>query len=299
MLNIGIVGLKNAKPFIEALSGLSAFSFRGIYDPCLLMDRHLQTDYDVFRSFGDLCLNCQAVIFSIDDNLYHPLICEAIRHSLDVFIGGVHTYQTKELNALLTLRDEAGCVVHIGQPLIYTDLFKALRKHCSRPLDIQCNISKNESKNLVALAHSELGMLLSLVKAPVHKVSVNVYSSFGSVPDTMRVRLDFDNGTVGNVCIARYGLAEEHHVKVLNYNSLVEADMLKGQLLLVDSDSPDVLVRQRLKQSNSTIEQAQLTSFYSCIMGGTEIHNCLENEIRTQLACERVREKMRVNFNVF
>ena len=43
----------------------------------------------------------------------------------------------------------------------------------------------------------------------------------------------------------------------------------------------------------------QLDTFRNCLMNRNEPHNSIENEIRAQLACQRINEKMRINFNVF
>ena len=299
MLNIGIVGLKNAAPFIEAIGELPDFCFKGIYDPSLLIDHSRPTDFNVFQSFGDLCGECGAVVFSIDDNLYHPLVCEAIRHSLDVFVAGVQNYQTKELNELLTLRDEACCTVHVGHPFICTRMFRALRHACNHPLDVQCNIVRSANTNLVSLARTELSLLLTLVRASVHRVAVNVYSSFSSVPDTIRVRLDFDNGAAANICIDRYGLTPAHTIKAVNYNSIVEADLVGNLLTTIDSESPEMPDSKIVAPDSLTPLAMQLKTFQICLLSGSETHNSLENEIRTQLACQRIHEKMRINFNVF
>ena len=299
MLNIGIVGLKNATPFIDAMNELPEFSFKGIYDPCLLIDRNHQTSINVFLSFGDLCDKCDAVIFSIDDNLYQPLVCEAIRHSLSVFVAGVHNYQLKELNELLTLRDEACATVHVGHPLICTALFRQIRQLCQRPLDVQCSVAHAGDQNLVSLARNEISLMLALAHSSIHRTTANVYSSFSSVPDFIRVRLDFDNGTVANIGIDRYGLQSAHTIKCINYNRIVEADMDSGLIVALSGNAPDIQATRTTVGSEHSALAMQLRTFLVCIMGGSELHNSLENEISTNIACMRINEKMRINFNVF
>jgi predicted dehydrogenase len=299
MLDIGIVGLKNATPYIDAIKRSSSFNFKGIYDPSLLIENTHTNEFNVFQSFGDLCGDCRAVIFSIDDNLYYPLVCEAIRHSLDVFVAGVQSYQTKELNSLLMLRDEAQTVVCIGHKYIGDDFFAMFRQQCDHPLDIQCHITRSSNNNLVSLARTELSLMLMLARASVHRVAVNVYSSFSSVPDSIRVRLDFDNGTVGNISIDRYGLNSEHTIRVLNYNSIVHADMIARNLMVISSENPDKPIVKGIESDGRTAAEIQLATFLSSMINCSELYNNLENEIRAQLACERIREKMRINFNVF
>lgn len=299
MLNIGIVGLRNAKVYVETLMDFPSMCLKGIYDPCLLIDRCRQYDFNVFQSFGELCNECHAVIFSVDDNLYMPLINEAVRHSLDVFISGVHNFDVAELQSLLRLRDEAGSIIHVAHPLIYSDVFQSVRRHCGHPLDIECCVIKDGSAGLLPLAYTELCLMLAMAKTTIHKVSVNVFSSFSSVPDYLRVRLDFDNGAVGNVRVCRYGQVPEHSIKVLGYNSIVEVDVLHRLMTVTSNENPDEPARQIIMSTEKTAEHMQMNSFLTCIMGGAALFNSIENEISAHLVLSRIREKVRVNFNVF
>ena len=299
MINTGIVGLKNAAPFINAMSELPEFSFKGIYDPCLLIDRPRQSTFRVFQSLGDLFNECDTIIFSIDDNLYHPLVCEAIRHSLNVFLVGVHNYQTKELNELLTLRDEAGITLHVGHPFISTGIFKTLQQICYHPLDVECVIAKNDNTILVWLARTELSLMLTLMRTSIHREAVNVYSSFSRMPDSIRVRLDFDNGAVGNISINRYGSSSTHIIKAVNYNNIAEADICGGKITVINSVSPETVENMSVAADQYSKLAMQLDSFRICLLNGNEPHSSIENEIRAQLACQRINEKMRINFNVF
>lgn len=299
MLNIGIVGLKNAAPYIDAIGELPDFCFKGIYDPCLLIESQQPAGFNIFQSFGDLCCECDTVVFSIDDNLYHPLVCEAIRHTLNVFVAGVQNYQTEELNEMLTLRDEACCTVHVGHPLICTPMFRELRRLCFHPLDVECHITRNANNNLVSLARTEVGMLLTLMRANVHRVAVNVYSSFSRVPDSIRIRLDFDNGAVGNVSINRYGSSAAHTIRAVNYNSIAEAELTSGRITFINNESPETTENLIIESNRLSKLAMQLDTFRNCLMNRNEPHNSIENEIRAQLACQRINEKMRINFNVF
>ena len=299
MLKIGIVGLRNADVYMKTLAQTPAFDFCGIYDPSLLFDRHQCSEYNVFQSFTDLCDNCQAVVFSIDDNLYMPLVAEAVRHSLDVYLDGTYNFTADELRSLMRLRDEADTTILVGHPFIYSDVYQQLREHCRQPLDIQCNISRTSNDNLMLLAHNEISLMLTLLHSDIHRVAVNVFSSFSTLPDALRVRLDFDNGTIGNIIIDKYGMASSHSIKVLNYNNMALADMLKSTITSICSTNTDQPALWTGSTTDATSKARQLNAFYSSIMEGGSIGNSIENEIRTHIACEQIRAKMRINFNVF
>jgi len=299
MLKVGIVGLRNAEIYMKALEQIPAFTFSGIYDPSLLVDRHRHNGFNVFQSFTEVCDQCQAVIFSIDDNLYMPLMAEAVRHSLDIYLDGVHNFELDELQSLMCLRDEAGTALVVGHPIIYSSLYHCLREHCHQPLDVQSTISRSGNGNLMSMAHAEVSMLLALLRTNVHRAAVNVYSSFSSVPDSLRVRLDFDNGTVGTIIIDKYGISATHEVKVLSYNSMAKADFLGGTISTISNIEPDKPTLIKADDESKNLAVRQLNAFFAILMGGDCLVNTIENEIRTQIACEQIRAKMRINFNVF
>lgn len=297
MLNIGIVGLRNAQQYIDALAELPAFSFKGIYDPCLLIDKNPKTQFNVFQSFNDLCNQCNAVIFSIDDSLYHPLVSEAIRNSLDIFLSGVHNYNTSELQSLKLLHYEANTYIQVGHPFIYTTTFQEMKKACAQPLDIQCTITQTNEQKIVSIVRSHVSSLLTLINSSVHKASVNVYSSFSSMPDSMRVRLDFNNGTIGNICVDQYGFEKTHTIKMLGYNVMAEANLISNKVRTINSlDAQNII---ETNQPFDNITKNELNNFYNNIMGNTSIHNTIDNEINTHFACQKIHEKMRINFNIF
>jgi hypothetical protein len=86
---------------------------------------------------------------------------------------------------------------------------------------------------------------------------------------------------------------------VLNYNSIANADMIVRRLAVIGSDNPETPIVKTAGIDGKTAAETQLATFYSAIMGGSGLYNSIENEIRAQLACERICEKMRINFNVF
>ena len=69
--------------------------------------------------------------------------------------------------------------------------------------------------------------------------------------------------------------------------------------LTIRSDAPDKTETHIVPDGSLSATALQLETFRTCLLGGNEIHNSLENEIRAQIACQRIHEKMRINFNVF
>ena len=75
--------------------------------------------------------------------------------------------------------------------------------------------------------------------------------------------------------------------------------MDSGLIVALSGDAPDMQATRTTVGNEHSALAMQLRTFLVCIMGGNELHNSLENEISTNIACMRINEKMRINFNVF
>jgi hypothetical protein len=301
MLNTGIVGIKNAGKYIEVLDKHPAFKFAGIYDPSLLVENPLASrkQWLVFPSFEDLCCQCQAIVFATDDKIYLPLIEKAIRFSLAVFVVSVQNLSIKELQVLQKLKDEAKGVLQIGHPHIYSNLYTELKNKNKQPLDIQSTISDHTITNLMEPARTEISSLLWFIKSNIRKVSVNIYSSFSEMPDMVRVRIDFENGSVGNVLVNKYGLAPTHQLKVFGYDNHTEICLITQRLTYISSQQPFHPMIIDLQQKNKLILYNQFEIFCSKIFGIPCQYNSIENELKTQWVMERLKEKLRLSLNIF
>lgn len=301
MLNTGIVGIKNAEKYINAISKHPAYQFAGIFDPSFLTDNPTANpqNNNLFLTFDEMCCQCHALVFANDDKIYLPLIEKALRNSVAVFLESVQNFSIKELQVLQKLKDEARGILQIGHPYIYSAIFSQLKEKNPMPLDIECEVADNAISNLMVPLRIEVSGILTLVKANVKKVSVNIFSSFSEVPDMARIRIDFENGSVGNIRVSKYNIEPIHQIKAFGYDNLTNINFLSHQLTYIDPLCKNQPLNIDLHLQIKTNLHNQFDAFCSNIFGLSGYCNSIENEIKTQWVMERVKEKLRLSLNIF
>jgi hypothetical protein len=246
-----------------------------------------------------LCCQNHAIIFASDDKIFLPLIEKALRYSIAVYVESVQNLTMKELQVLQKIRDEAKGVLQIGHNYLYSGLFSKLKEKSSIPLDIDSHVSNPQISNLWVLFGLKSAACFSLIKSNIRKVSVNIFSSFGEVPDRMRIRIDFDNGSIGNIAISKFDLNVSHRIRVLGYDSLAEICVITHQLTYISSSNMHQPLTIDLFPYNKSNLYNSFDAFCSNIFGLNCSYNSIENEIKTQWVIERVKEKLRLSLNIF
>lgn len=298
MLRVGIVGVQNAKIYVDALSAIPTMLFKGVYDPSLLLDRIRRSSYPSFSSLGEMCECCDVVVFANNDNINMPLIEETLRNGRHVFVENMSTYTEQELLALKLLSREAEVVLQIGHPYLHSEFFQKVKELCSQPFDIQTEVNITNERSLTSVARTEVAALLAIVQSNIRHSQINVYSVFSEIPDALRLRVDFDNGAVGSIIITKSHLAEQHTMRLIGFDSIEAADYCRQT---IDYSLSDGLQKttQNIKIDNTPSLLNQLDAFQQAICG-ENVQNCdVELELLTQSIVDKVKAKLRVNFNVF
>jgi len=298
MLRIGIVGVQNAKMYVDAMSSIPAMLFKGVYDPSLLLDRIRRSNYPSFSSLGEMCECCDAVVFASNDNINMPLIEETLRNGRHVFVENMSSYTEQELIALKLLSREAEVVLQIGHPYLYSEFFHKVKELCSQPFDIQTEVNITNERSLTSVARTEVAALLAIVQSNIRRSQINVYSVFSEIPDALRLRVDFDNGAVGSIIITKSHLAEQHTMRLIGFDSIEAADYCRQTIDYSLSDGLQKTTRSLKIESVPSLFN-QLNAFQQAISGEL-IQGCdVELELLTQSIVDKVKAKLRVNFNVF
>ncbi|MCQ2376295.1 MAG: hypothetical protein MJ069_10420 [Salinivirgaceae bacterium] len=298
MLRIGIVGVQNAKMYVDVMSSIPAMLFKGVYDPSLLLDRIRRSNYPSFSSLGEMCESCDAVVFASNDNINMPLIEETLRNGRHVFVENMSTYTEQELIALKLLSREAEVVLQIGHPYLYSEFFHKVKELCSQPFDIQTEVNITNERSLTSVARTEVAALLAIVQSNIRRSQINVYSVFSEIPDALRLRVDFDNGAVGSIIITKSHLAEQHTMRLIGFDSIEAADYCRQTIDYSLSDGLQKTTRSLKIESVPSLFN-QLNAFQQAISGEL-IQGCdVELELLTQSIVDKVKAKLRVNFNVF
>ncbi len=300
MLKISIVGKNYSELYLSIITKFENFNLTGLFDPSYQFEspKNIDPKY-IFTSFDDLLNNSEAIVFASPEKIYLPLIEIALKYSKSVFLHSVHSLSLDEQLGLRKLHEEASEVLQIYQPVIFHDGFLEYRKFSQNPLLLQYNFSdKNESKLLVK-SRSVAGALLSVNKSNVRKVTANTIAACAEVPDIIRVRIDFDNGGITEIMVNNLENYPANFLKCYEYNQYFEINFLKNEFSGTINDQ-QILINTN--QENNTLQmilKKQLINFYFNIKNFQTPVNSIENEILTQKVIEKVKEKLRININIF
>jgi len=300
MLKIGVIGKNYCESYVSIIKASDSFELVGIFDPSFqfeypkLFQRNL-----IYLSFEELARKCDALAFASPEKIYLPLIELALKYSKSVFLHSVHNLSLQEQFELLKLNEEAGEVLQIQQPLIFHDTFLAFQKVSYNPLLIQYNYSDGSESKLLVKTRLVVGATLSLFSSNVRKITANTISACSEVPDIIKIRIDFDNGSLAELMINSVEHQQANQIKCFEYNGFYEVNLINNQIS--GSKNNQNISIKTLSDNNIPykILEKQLSDFYKNIMNHTTPSNSIGNEIVTQRIIEKVKEKLRITINIF
>lgn len=299
MLEVGIVGKKYSELYISAINSCDDLKLVGVFDPSFQFEfpKNIRSEL-VYSSFEELLKKSDSIIFASSEKIYLPLIEMAIKHTRSLFLHSIHNISYSEQVQLLKLTEEAGIVLQIQQPIIFNEIFESFFKLSNKPLLLNYIYTNSLETNLLHKTRSIVSAALTLFKSQLRKVAVNVISTFSELPDVIKIRLDFDNGSVLEIMINSIGEQKSHHIKCYEYNKYFEVDLIENTLIGKKENQNISITAKSINNTFQKIIIKQLNNFYFNVADYSLPTNSIENEIVTQKVIEMVKEKLRISINV-
>lgn len=289
MLRIGIVGKKRFEDYHLSIEGIDEVEFVGVFDPSFQFEtpRHINAKL-VYYSFSELLNVANTIIFTSAEKIYLPLIELAIKYSKPVFLHGIHNLSLNEQKGLLKLREESGEVVQVQQPYIYNKQYISNLGKNTSPVLWHFSHASTHEPNLLMQTRSMIAATLPKIKSNIRKTTVNLLTVCSEVPDIYKVRIDFDNGCIADILASNVEQKKESLIKCYEHNNFTEIDFL------LDVNEEDV---QKEPYFFTLFEQ--LKAFVFSVNNFQSPLSSIENEINTQQIVEVLKQKLRININIF
>ncbi|MGD9928653.1 MAG: hypothetical protein AB7U05_01430 [Mangrovibacterium sp.] len=154
---------------------------------------------------GDQTINTAAEIANTTDGLYielpHPdmnLIRQAIRRSNHLFLKALPMLSAHEIEALISLENEAGCITQIFVPHLFRSKNLKLVGQLETPVLFNFRLAPIPAMNNRELLMHNLLFLVVLEKSNFRKAEVMVLDG-GSQISVLDVRLSFSSGTIAHL----------------------------------------------------------------------------------------------------
>ncbi len=300
MLKVGIVGKNHSKSYISLINDCNYYELVGVFDPCFQFKTPKDFNQNlIYLSFEELIKQSEAIIFASPEKIYLPLIEMALKYSRPVFLHSINNLSYQEQVQLMKLREEAGGVLQIQQPIIFHNTFQQFINLSKKPLLLTYNYSNASEKKLLLKTRLIIGAVLSVFKTNLKKVTVNTISAFNEMPDIIKIRIDFDNGSVAEIIVNAIEKQNINHVKCFEYNGFFDLDLIENSLVGQLNNNK---VQHNTPIVDNTIQKIigeQLSNFYFNVTNHKTPKNSIENEIVTQKVIEKVKEKLRISINIF
>lgn len=299
MLKIGIIGKNHCESYISAINLCENIELIGVFDPSFQFEYPKSIKIElIYLSFEELLKKSDSIVFASSENIYMPLIEMAIKYSRSVFLHSIHNLSHREQIMLLKLQEEAGVVIQIQQPIIFHETFKKYSKLSKKPLLLNYNYSNSSETQLLYKTRLIISAVLSLNRSNIRKVTANTISTFSDIPDIIKIRLDFDNGSTSEIMVNSIDKQKTHFIKCYEYNSCLEVNLIENTLT-GKNEYHDISIQTTSDNNIQMIITKQLKDFYSNIFSNLLPINSIENEISTQEIIEKVKEKLRINIDVY
>lgn len=299
MLKAGIVGLKNSTTYINILQNIDSYSFVGLYDPSF------QIDLNTFRTidkgvldFTELVNNCDLVIFSSDDKVFFPLIKEAISLAKTVFLDSFHKYTFDQLKVMAKLSREAGCSIQTLNIQKYHEVFLTFQSENPYPFIINSEVNINKPEILFKELRSEVNFILSFIKSTLRKVSVNIASTMGQIPDVYTLNLEFNNGCIVKLLVSSLNMPTYSFKRIIGMDAHYELDFAQSNCIFFKQGKKAVYQFDKTKNTNEFLVTKQLVELYYNLINGDIFRDSLEFEMETCKVLEKVTDKLKLSLAI-
>jgi predicted dehydrogenase len=247
MLKIGVFGAGHlGKIHIQQWLQLPQVEVVGFVDP---NDKNAEEAIQLYgvKRFDtpDELLNLVDAADIVAPTTSHYVLAEqAIKHGKHIFIEKPITNTLEEARELVKLVNEANIKCQIGHVERFNPAFLALKNQEMRPMFIevhrlaQFNPRGTDVSVILDLMIHDIDIVLSLVKAPVRRISASGVSVISDATDIANARIEFDNGCVANLTSSRISLKKMRKMRLFQKDAYIGMDFLEKKTEIVQLKNP-------------------------------------------------------------
>jgi predicted dehydrogenase len=283
MINIGIIGSNElGKRHIQLLKQIPDFNILGIFDHDTASAAELASFFELphHTQLQDLLNQSDAVDIVSPVGTHFKYASQSIMQSVHVLLNGLLSEDIREAKQLNDLAIEANVSLKIIHEEKFHPEIKALRKLVKKPTYIECNRFKNKVLSIsndsiiFGMVLLDVDLLISLVGSQVRKVTSNASKVFNEYADFINVRIDFENGCVGNINCGNFEKFKSDCIKVYQKNECISLDLEKfdlSKLVKLDDGSYKEVSINQPKNKALDVLKLELEDFAQAILSRKRI----------------------------
>lgn len=221
----------------------------GFYDPdddqAATIEQQFQANLKRYTDPLALMQDCDAIDV-VAPTTKHFELCEmAVRLGKHVFVEKPMTNSMDEARKLLKLLSETEIKFQVGHVERFNPAFLALQGFNLNPMFIevhrlaQFNPRGTDVSVILDLMIHDIDIILSLVDAPVSRISASGVAVMSDTPDIANVRIEFHNGCVANLTSSRISLKKMRKVRLFQKDAYIGIDFLEKKTEIIKLKEPD------------------------------------------------------------
>jgi predicted dehydrogenase len=172
--------------------------------------------------------------------LFHFGVAQkAILKGKHVFIEKPITATVEEAQTLIALAKKQGVLGQVGHVERFNPAFLAVQNEIQNPMFIEThrlaefNPRGTDVPVVLDLMIHDIDIILSVVNAPVKKVTGSGVSVISDTPDIANARIEFENGCVANLTASRISLKNMRKSRFFQKDAYISVDFLEKKVEVV------------------------------------------------------------------
>ena len=235
MLKIGVLGAGHlGKIHLKCIKQIDRYDLVGFFDPDQATASAVEKEMGL-RCFSTLeeLIDAVEVVDIVTPTVQH-FVCasKALSHHRHVFIEKPIVATPDEASRLMQLAEEAGVKVQVGHVERFNPAFIAAEPYIKSPMFVEAhrlamfNPRGTDVPVVLDLMVHDLDILLSMIHAPVKRVSACGVPVVSPTPDITNARIEFENGAVANLTASRISLKNMRKTRIFQGDAYITVDFL-------------------------------------------------------------------------
>lgn len=260
MIKVGIIGAnENGKRHAHQLKQMSQFELIGFYDHANTIAQSFAQEHTL-KHYADL----NEMLDAVDAvNILSPVgthfryASQAIRKSKHVLLNGLLSEDIREAKQLSELAIEANVNLRIlHEDKFHPDL-KTFKRLVKRPSYVELKryqnkvLSVSNDSMIFGMILGDIDLLTYIIGSNVKKVTANGAAIFTSYTDFVNVRLEFENGAVGNLVCGNFTGGDASYIKVFQKTECITMGLDDYEITRLQKNDNNEMVMQEITPKNN------------------------------------------------
>ena len=241
MHKIGVFGAGHlGKTHLKIADASKKLDLVGFYDPNPEAVNKVISDKYTFFESPEALISAVDIVDIVTPTLSHYDVAQkAIRANKHVFIEKPLAKTVEEAQKLVAMADAQGVLGQVGHVERFNPAYQAVLPSLTDPMFIEThrlsefNPRGTDVSVVLDLMIHDIDIILSVVNAPVKKVTGSGVSVISDTPDIANARIEFENGCVANLTASRISLKNMRKSRFFQKDAYISVDFLEKKVEVV------------------------------------------------------------------